>query len=341
MKRLRVLLLTDKDLVPPDDYQGQDYSDQPWKTEYDVLLTLRGLGHEVRTLGVLRDLETIQQAYREWRPDIALNLLEDVYGVIPYDHNVVAFLELLGLAYTGCNPMGLLLSRDKGLAKKLLAYHRVRSPDFMVCRRGRKERRRKRLRFPLIVKPLIEDASLGISRQSIVDDDAALAERIGFVHRSLECDAIAEQFIPGREVYVGVLGNERLEAFPPWELIIERQPEGAPFVATHRVKWHAGYQKKLGVTTRPAGNLPAGLDAAIRRISRRAYRVLHLSGYARLDFRVTDDGKAYLLEANANPQLGCGEDFAESAEHAGLSYPRLIQRILGLGLRWKQGHEVI
>ena len=107
------------------------------------------------------------------------------------------------------------------------------------------------------------------------------------------------------------------------------------------MKWHAGYQKKLGVTTRPAENLPAGLDAAIARISRRAYRVLHLSGYARLGFRLTEDGKAYLLEANANPQLACGEDFAESAGHAGLTYPRLIQRILGLGLRWKQGHEVI
>lgn len=199
----------------------------------------------------------------------------------------------------------------------------------------------RRLGFPLIVKPLIEDASLGISRQSVVNDEAALGERVTFVHEQFDTDAIVERFIPGREIYVGVLGNQRLEVFPLWELIIERQPEGAPLVATRQVKWHAAYQKRLGVTTRRAENLAEGLESRIVRMSRRAYRVLNLSGYARLDFRLTEEGEAYLLEANANPQIAFGEDFAESAEHAGLEYPRLIQRIINLGLRWKEAHDFI
>jgi D-alanine-D-alanine ligase len=341
MTKLRVLLITDEDLVPPDSYAGEDYTHEPWKMEYDILVTLRGLGHEVRTLGVVRNVEAIEQAYRDWQPHIAFNLLEDVYKVIPYDHNMVAFLELLGLAYTGCNPLGLLLSRDKALTKKLLTYHRIRVPRFMVCPCGRKIRRSKRLEFPLIVKSLIEDASKGISRQSVVHDDTSLAERVAFIHDKLQTDAIVEQFIRGRELYVGVLGNHRLEVFPPWELTIEERPQGAHLLATQKMKWDGAYQKRLGVRTHRAENLPEKLASRLPHISRRIYRTLNLSGYARLDFRLAEDGTAYVLEANANPDLSFGEDFAESAACVGLAYDRLIQRILNLGLRWKQAHEVI
>jgi len=341
MRKLRVLLLTDESLVPPEHYQGEDYTSEPWKTEYDVLLALRELGHEVTPLGIVRNLEAVEQAYRQWKPDIAFNLLEDVYGVIPYDHNMVAFLELLGLAYTGCNPLGLLLSRDKALTKKLLTYHRLRVPNFIVCRRNRKVRRPKRLGFPLIVKSLIEDASTGISQRSVVYDDASLTDRVTFVHEKLQSDAIVEQFIHGREFYIGILGNHRLDVFPPWELVIEQRPEGMPLLATHKVKWELAYQKKLKVKTQLAEDLPDGVRSRITQISRRAYHVLNLSGYARLDFRLAEDGTPYCLEANANPQLAFGEDFAESAEHAGLPYKRLIRRILNLGLRWKQAHDVL
>lgn len=340
MKKLRVLLLTDTGQVPPEDYSGKDYTLEEWKTEYDVLTALQDLGHEVKTLGVVRDLDAIEEVHRDWRPHIAFNMLEDVYGVIPYDHNMVAFLELLGMAYTGCNPLGLLLSRDKSLTKKLLTYHKIRVPKFIVCRRGRAVRRPRRLEFPLIVKPVIVDASYGISLQSITHDDQSLAERVAFIHAKFESDAIVEQFIPGREFYVGVLGNRRLEVFPPWELLVEGRPEGAPLLATHKLKWDMAYQKKLSVKTTAAKDLPDELAARINRISRRVYRVLNMSGYARLDFRLDEQCRAYLLEANANPQLAYGEDFADSAEHTGMSYEKLIQRILSLGLRWKQTHDI-
>jgi len=340
VKRLRVVILTDESLVPPADYAGADYTDEPWRMERDIEISLRSLGHEVRVLGVVRNLEAIEAVEREWRPHVAFNLLEDVYGVIAYDHNMVSFLELMGLAYTGCNPLGLLVSRDKALTKKLLAYHRIAVPRFMVCRPGRAVHRGKGLEFPLIVKPLLEDSSAGISRQSVVEDDASLVERVKFVHERFESDAIVEEFIAGRELYVGVIGNYRLEVLPAWELTIANQPEGVPLVATARVKWHRGYQKRLGVKTRPAKDLPEGFASRLARLSRRIYRILGLSGYARLDYRLGSDGRAYLVEANANPQLARGEDFAASAEHGGVSYAELIQRIVSLGLRWKDSHAI-
>lgn len=340
MKKLRVLLLVDSDLMPPDTVEG-DYTEQPWKTEYDVLVTLRGLGHEVRTLGMTRDLSPLREAYAEWKPHIAFNMLEDVYGVVHYDLNVVAFMELLGLPYTGCNPTGLLISRDKALAKKLLVYHRIRTPRFMVCRRGAKVRRPTALPFPLIVKSLIEDASAGIGQRSVVDKDDALAERVGFIHEQIGTDAIAEEFIGGREIYMGLLGNRRIEAFPPWELIVENPPRNGQFLATRRLKWDKRYQKKVGMKTRRAENLPEGLEERLKKISRRIFHILNLNGYARLDFRLGPNDEPYLLEANANPAISYGEDYAESAEHAGVGYEKLIQRILNLGLRWHEDHRIV
>lgn len=340
LRKLRILLLVDEDLVPPQEYDG-DYTDKDWKAEYDVQVTLRSLGHEVRTVGVVRNVGVIQKVFEEWKPHIAFNMLEDVYGVIPYDQNMVAYLEILGLAYTGCNPLGLQLSRDKALSKKLLTYHHVRTPRFMVCRRDRKVRRPSTLPFPVIVKSLVEDASMGISRRSIVDNDADLAERVMFIHDQVETDAIAEAFIDGRELYVGVLGNQRLQAFPPWEMIFENHPEDMPLVATRHVKWNRAYQKKIGLITRRAEDLPEGVEERLARLSRRAFRVLNLCGYARMDFRLSHDGRLFLLEANPNPDIAFGEDFSESAHTAGLAYDKLLQRILNLGLLWNEDHQIV
>ena len=339
MRKWRVLLLVDRDLVPPETHDG-DYSGEEWKAEYDVQVTLREIGHEVRTVGVVRDLEVIRKTTEEWRPQIVFNMLEDVYGVIPYDQNMVAYLELLGLPYTGCSPLGLQLWRDKAMAKELLAYHRIRTPNFVVCRRRRKVRRPAGLRFPVIVKSLINDASAGISRRSVVESDAALVDRVAFVHDQIETDAIVEEFIDGRELYVGVLGNRRLDVFPPWELTIKNQPEDMPLVATRQLKWNRAYQEKLGVITHRAEDLPDGIEARVTKLSRRVFRILNLCGYARLDFRLSAGGQLFLLEANPNPAISFGEDFAESAGSAGVPYAKLLQRILNLGVRWHEEHAV-
>ena len=204
-----------------------------------------------------------------------------------------------------------------------------------MFRRGLAIKRPRRLEFPVIVKSLTQEASIGISQASVVDDDAKLRERVQFVHKSVGTDAIAERFIEGRELYIGVIGNERLQVFPVWEMSFSKMPEGVHRIATDRVKWSVKYQNKHGIKTSAAKDLPEGVAESVQRLAKRVYRTLEMSGYARMDIRMDEAGKIFVLEANANPQLAFGEDFAESAERAGMKYEDLIQRILNVGLRWQ------
>lgn len=322
-------------LVPPEDLTDVDVATAQWKTEFDVVSTLRDMGHEVQPVGVRSDLAVIRTAIEEWKPHIAFNLLEEFDGVAVYDQNVVAYLELLRLPYTGCNPRGLMLSRDKALSKKVLAYHRIHVPDFGVFPVGQTVRMRKRLSFPLIVKSVSQEASLGISQASIVDNEEKLRERVVFVHNHVGTDAIAERFIEGRELYVGVLGNMRLQVLPVWELFLGGMPEDVRQIATARVKWSAKYRKKHGIKSGEAKGLSEEKVKEIQHVAKRVYRALNLSGYARIDMRLDGDGKVYVLEANPNAEIGYGEELADSAEKAGLSYEGLLQRVLNLGLQWR------
>lgn len=337
MKKLRVLVLMHEDLVPPETLKG--HSDQEiaeWKTEFDVVTTLRDeMGHEVYPLGVSDDLGQIRRAILRWKPDVTFNLLEEFHGVGVYDQHVVSYLELMRQPYTGCNPRGLLLAHDKALSKQILSYHRIPTPRFAVFPIGKAVRLPKRLSYPLLVKSVSEDASLGITKDSIVHDEAKLKDRIEFIHREIKTDALVEQYIEGRELYVGVIGNQRLQTFPIWELLFTKAKENEPLIATARVKWDEDYQKKLGVKTKAATDLPEGMEEKINKLCKRIYRALNLTGYARMDLRLTDDGRAYVLEANPNPNLSFGEDFSESAETIGISYEALLQRIMNLGLKYR------
>jgi D-alanine-D-alanine ligase len=334
VKKVRVLALVHDHLVPPEDTTGIDVREAEWKMEYDVIETLREMGHTVRVLGIHDDLSGIRPTAEAFAPHIVFNLMEAFAGVTTFDQNVVSYLELLRLPYTGCNPRGLVLARDKGLSKKLLAYHRIPVPDFTVVRPGRKAVLPKRLTFPLIVKSLFFEASTGISQASVVENAEQLARRVTFIHDKLGTAAIVEQFIDGRELYVGVIGNERLDVCPVWEMSFEKMAENRWKIATERVKWSTQYQKKHGIMT-SAAKLDPALADRIQRIAKRAYRALDLSGYARVDVRMDEADRVYVLEANPNPNLAYGEDFAESAEVSGLTYERLLERIITLGLRWE------
>ncbi len=336
VNKLRVLALMHRHLVPPETIEeGTDITAAPWRTEYDVVSTLTAMGHEVRPLPVHDDLGDIRRASEEWKPHISFNLLEGFDDVTIFDQNVVSHLELLKLSYTGCNPRGLLLARDKSLSKKLLAYHRIHVPEFEVFRIGRPIRRPKRLTFPLMVKSLTQEASIGISQASVVDSDEKLRERVAFIHDSIGTAAIVEQYIEGRELYVGIIGNQALQALPVWELFFNNMPEGAKRIATDRVKWSVKYQKKYGIDSGPAVDLSDAKTSEIQHLCKRAYRALELSGYARIDLRLDEAGNVWVLEANPNPQIARGEDFAASAEKQGVSYEALLQRIINLGLRWQ------
>lgn len=322
------------DLVPPDDWRLRDPAEvEVYKTERDVYEKLKVLGHEVLRLGIIDELQPLRQAILAFKPDIAFNLLEEFSGQVIYDAHVVGYLELMKLRYTGCNPRGLVLSRDKSLGKKILLYHRVALPDFEVFEMGRKIRRRRTLRFPLIVKSLVEEASLGISQASVVDNDEKLKERVEFIHNRLQTHAIAESFIVGRELYVGVMGRDRLVVLPPWELLSTKDDPDTPLIATRKAKWDLDYQKKHGIVSREAKDLTQPQLDLIARVSKRIYRTLGLSGYARLDYRLDPNGKLYFLEANPNPQIAADEDFALSAKAAGMNYGELLQRLLMIGLQ--------
>lgn len=335
MRKLRVLALMHDYLVPPADVTGIDVKNAKWKMEFDVTHTLEHMGHEVRALGLGGDLAPIKQAITDWNPHIVFNLMESFEGISMFDQNVVSYLELLRVPYTGCNPRGLILARDKALSKTLLAYHRLPIPEFAVFRVGRAVQRPKRLKFPLIVKSVTQESSIGISQASVVENDAALKERVRFIHHKIGTDAIVERYIEGRELYCGVIGNLKLQVFPVWELLFKKMSDENWHIATERVKWSDTYQKKHGITSALAKELPDGLSEEIQKISKRVYRTLDLSGYARIDLRLDGDGKVYVLEANPNPQLAYGEDFAESAETSGVSYESLLQRIITTGLSWR------
>ena len=251
-----------------------------------------------------------------------------------FDQNVVSYLELLRMPYTGCNPRGLTLARDKALAKKLLAYHRIPVPEFVVVPRGTKAKLPTRLGFPLIVKSLIYESSIGISQNSVVASEDQLNKRVQFVHDTIGTAAIVEQFIDGRELYAGVLGNDRLRVFPVWEMSFAKMPENSWHIATERVKWSAKYQEKHGIDTGEAA-LTYGAASRVQHLAKRVFRALDLTGYARVDLRMAADGRLFVIEANPNPQLAQGEDFAQSARLAKVPYGELLDRIMALGLQWQ------
>jgi D-alanine-D-alanine ligase len=333
MRKYRILLMVEKQLVPPEDVKDLSEAQlDDFRTEYDVLTTLRRPGHEVRVVGIGDHLTELRETIDEFRPHIVFNLLDEFSGIISYDHYVVAYLELIRQRYTGCNPRGMMLSRDKVLTKRVLATHRVATPAFRLFPFGRRYREPSRLTFPLFVKSATEDASLGISQASLVEDMKSLRERVQFIHEQIESDALVEEYIDGREIYVGVLGNTRLTTLPAWEMDFGTLTAHQARIATRKVKWDRKYQAKHGINTGKAQDLGDEQRELLSRLAKRTYRALYMSGFARMDFRLTSDGRAFLLEANANPNLSKGEDLADSAKAFGVSYTALVNRIVQLGL---------
>jgi D-alanine-D-alanine ligase len=333
MKRLRILVVMHPDFMPPDSTKGYTAQEiNVWKTEYDIVSTLRAAGHDVRPLGVQDELKPVRDEIEGFKPQVVFNLLEQFHHEPVYDQHVASYFELMKIAYTGCNPRGLILARGKDLSKTLVHHRRIAVPAFAVFPMRRKVKRPARLALPLIVKSLSEDSSRGISQASVVETDEKLAERVAFIHERIGTAAIVEQYIEGRELYVGVLGNQRLRVLPVWELKFGKMAEGARLIATEKVKHDTSYQERAGIVDGPAKDLAPELSSRIQRIAKRAYRTLGLDGYARIDFRLAADGTPYFIEANPNPEIAKSQEFATAAQHDGLAYPDLLQRIVALGI---------
>lgn len=340
MKKLRISVMMQANCVPPKSDAGlTDQEMMNCKTEYHVLQALKRMGHDVEPLVVASDLNVIREAIKIRTPHIVFNLLEEFRGVDFYVPYVLGYLELIHQPYTGCNPRGLLFATSKALQRKILRHHRILSPDFYVVPFCKKAKRPKRMQFPLIVKSATAHGSVGIAQASVVHDDAKLTERIEFIHNEMSNDAMIEEYVEGRELYVALMGNQRIDAFPIWEMTFENLPEGAAKIATSKIKWDASYQKHIGLKTGAAENIPEADRNRIIHLCKRAYRALNQSGYARIDLRMTEDGRVYVIESNPNPQIAIDEEFAESALIAGLDYEMLLARIIKLGMRYHAGLE--
>lgn len=297
-------------------------------TEADVLGALTRLGHEVETLPVFDDVVSIIEKLRSFAPDVVFNLMESVHHDRSHEPNIPALLELMKVRYTGAGPEALILCKDKALSKSVLAYHRVRVPHFVISRLARPLKRLRRFSFPGFVKPVGEESSDGISKASFVDCEPDALERARFVHEKFRCDAVIEEYISGRELYVSVMGHHRPFVFPPRELFFQEMPDGVPKFATFKAKWDNTYRNRWGIMNGPAGELPPGVERKLACTARRVYRSLKIRSLGRIDVRLTPEGESFVIEANPNPSLAQDEDFAQSAAAAGIEYDSLIQKII-------------
>ncbi|UCC94614.1 MAG: ATP-grasp domain-containing protein [Candidatus Omnitrophota bacterium] len=333
-KKYKVLLAFDTPYMTKRGYDfKEEFKDPDWATESDVNKALKELGYEVSLVGVFNNIDVLLEEIRESKPDMIFNLIEVFNKKTHFDKNIVAFFEMLGIPYTGASLSSLFICGDKALSKKILRFHRIKVPRFYTFYKGRRIWLPKRLRLPLIVKPLLEEASRGIAQASVVDNEEALIERVKFLHESKNMDAIAEEYIEGRELYVSVLGTKRLKVLPSREMKFGEFPDDEPRIATYKAKWDYEYRQKWGIKNVFSGRLPNGVDKKIEDICKRAYQALNMECYARFDIRVTPSSQVYIIEANANPCLAKYDELAQSAEKAGFSYPKLIQKIIQLALQ--------
>jgi D-alanine-D-alanine ligase len=333
-KKLKVLVLFDG--IRPtkiDEDLSKEMKTEDWKTEANVMATLGTLGYTAEHLAIFDDLDLVRQKMESFAPDVLFNLVEQFKNNPGFDQNIVSLLEMQGVPFTGCGATGLVLCKHKAISKKILTYHRIHTPNFVVIVRGQRIARPRHLKFPILVKPVKEEASYGISQASFVETDEQFRERVSFIHEKHDSDVIAEEYIAGRELYVSLMGNLRLTVFPIRELLFREVPPDEPKIATYRAKWDEEYRKRWGLQNQFAQELDPALVAHIEQTCKRIYRLLTIDGYARIDLRLTAANEIYFIEANPNPILAEDEDFALSAGKAGLPYPQLMDRIIRLGMK--------
>lgn len=331
--KLKVLVLFDSAGTPPED---QDFTEQfkkeDWACEAAVVEAIKKLGCEVNTLGIYDDINLLIKEVRENRPDVVFNLTEIFLGKASFDKNIPSVLELLQVPYTGCGPASMMICNNKALTKKILTYHRIKVPNFNIFRKGKRIWHPKRLKFPIMVKPLSEEASTGISQASLVNNEKDLIDRVNFIHEKFSMPAIAEEYIEGRELYISIIGKRRLKAFPLREMKFREVPDDEPKLATYKAKWDKKYREKWGIKNEFPDRLPDGVEERIVTICKRAYRALIIDSYGRFDLRLTSGGDIFIIEANTNPALTKDDELAESAFKAGITYEKLLYNILKLAV---------
>lgn len=298
---------------------------------------LTSAGHTISTLVLHEGVCALEQGLRSRKPELVFNLLES-FGddILGGQMGVCGVLDLLQLPYTGGGPGELYLQEDKALAKKLLAYEQVLYPDFASFTPNADFETGGKLRMPLFVKPARSDASIGIDAEtSLVRNTQDLLRQVLSIHEKFNDSALAEEYIEGREFYVGVLGNGQPTVFPPIEMDFTGMPADMPRVLDNKAKFDETSEQFKG-TKAVVANLEPELKAKLQKVALDAYRALRVRDYGRIDLRLTESGEIYVIEVNANCYLEKNGEFAMAAAAGGMDYPALISRIAELALeRWQ------
>lgn len=298
------------------------------EAEYDVARALMAGGHDVLMIGIGDDVVPLLSKLASFQPKLVFNGCEGFRKNARHEYAIAALLDMYAYRYTGSSPTALLVARNKSLTKKVLAFHGIRVPAFAEFHVGDELVRPSELRFPLIVKPMLEDASIGIAQASVVEDDASLKQRIEFIHTKYHQAAIVEELVEGREVYVGLLGNDDLEVLPLTEMTFGEPETGDYRVATYKAKWDEDYRKKKKIKNVFAKGVSEALTVRIGEICSTAFHALWLQDYGRVDVRLAHDDEVYVLEVNPNPFIAAEHEMAEAAAKSGLKYNAFIQRIV-------------
>lgn len=342
MTKLDVVVLFDLNQHVDAGYDfAPELADEAFETEADVLRALRRLGHDAQPMSLFdeRNLGDFLERVKAKRPGLVFNLCEAFRSERRHESSVVSLLEMLDLPFTGASSTALALCKDKALAKKILSFHRVKTPGFLLSARARPLKRLRPLGFPVFVKPVDTEGSEGIAQAALAEDEKSALERIAFVHESLGTDALVEEYIQGNELYASVIGNDRLQSLPLIELFVANQsvgaedlPEGAPRFFTYKAKWDQAYRKKWGIRAGAPRDVDAETERRVGETARKAYHALGVTGYGRVDVRVTPKGEIYVIEVNPNPGLAASDEFAKAAARADITYDVLVERVAQLGL---------
>lgn len=297
-------------------------------TERDVCRAIQKLGMELSVLGVFDDVSDVSRGIKSLKPDVIFNLCETFRGDRAHEGHIAGVIDLEGIPMTGSRADALHLCKDKAITKKILGYDGIRVPRFARVAKG-DDLDLAKMTFPAIVKPLNREASEGIAQASVVYDSAACAERVAFIHKSLNADVIIEEFIHGRELYVGVFEQDSgVSALPVRELFMHNLKQDQAMIATYRAKWDDDYRERWGVTTSKAAPIPQNVAEKLKEDSVKIFKSLGMRGYARMDWRMTVTGEPVFLEANPNPALAQDDDFAKAAKTFGIGYRELILAII-------------
>jgi D-alanine-D-alanine ligase len=259
--------------------------------------------------------------------DVVFNITESYAGDDTMDKNIAAYLELLHIPYTGSGPQAHYLAQDKAIAKKIFDFHKIKTPNFATSYKGRTDHAHD-IGFPLIVKPVSEDGSIGIDSGSVVESVKELMERIHYIDEEFDSPALIEEYIEGREIYASILGNEDAEVLPLIELDLSKLPKGTPRIAGQDVKFDHETEAYRVTKSAPVDDLDEETTQHVRDTALAAYRALKLRDYGRIDMRVNKDGEVYVIEANPNPWLASAAEFTMAAKKAGYSYTDMIGKIV-------------